>query len=68
MALTPDKDLFGESAEEIEADEPRWQEQVSASIELLRLLAREASESYRAGNAAPMLFADDGRIIRDQLP
>ena len=65
MALTPETDLFGESAEQIEADKARWQEQFSASRELLRRMAHEAREDYQAGRTAPIRFATDGRIIRE---
>ncbi len=67
MVLTPETDLFGESAETIEADEVGWQEEFSASIELLRSMASEARESYLTGHATPMHFAADGRIVRDPL-
>jgi hypothetical protein len=63
-ALTPDTDIFGESAEEIEADEARWQAQFAASSDKLRQLAREAAAEYRAGRTQSMEFDDQGRIVR----
>ncbi len=64
MALTPETDLFGESAEEIEDDEARWQEQFAASRESLRAMAREAKEDYLAGRTKPMEFDEYDRILR----
>ena len=64
VVLTPKIDLFGESVEEIEADEARWQEQFAASLDILRIMAREASECYREGHTTPMAFGPDGRVIR----
>lgn len=62
--LTPEIDLFREGAEEIEADEKRWQEQFASSRESLRVMAREAKEEYKAGRTSPMEFGSDGRIVR----
>ncbi|MBP7962531.1 MAG: hypothetical protein KBG20_04195 [Caldilineaceae bacterium] len=61
--LTPDTDLFGESAVEIEADEAIWQEQYSASRINLRQMAREAAIAYRTGAAKPMRFSEEGRLV-----
>lgn len=64
MGLTPENDLFGESAEEIEVDEARWQQQYDASPDTLRAMAQEAAAEYRAGNAEPMQFSEEGRLVR----
>lgn len=64
IVLTPETDLFGESAGEIEADEAQWQEQFAASREKLRSLAREAADEFRAGNTQPMEFSAEGRLER----
>ena len=57
VVLTPESDLFGESAEEIEADEALWQEQFAASREKLRSLASETAAEFRAGRTQPMGFS-----------
>ena len=62
--LTSKSDLFGESAEEIEADEAQWQEQFAASREKLRSLASEAAAEFRAGRTQPMEFTAEGRLVR----
>lgn len=64
IELTPETDLFGESAAEIEADEGRWQEQYDASRDQLRRMAREAAAEFRAGRTHPMEFSEDGRLLR----
>ncbi len=63
MPPTPDTDLFGENAVEIEADEAIWQEQYSASRANLRQMAREAAIAYRTGVAKPMCFSEEGRLV-----
>ena len=62
-SLTPETDLFGESGEEIEDDEARWQEQFAASRESLRAMARETKEDYLAGRTKPMEFDVNGRLV-----
>ena len=62
-ALTPETDLFGESAEEIEADEVIWQEKFSNSLDQLRVMAREAAEEYRAGRTESMESASFRRNV-----
>lgn len=64
LLLTPETDLFGESATEIEADEERWQDAFAASRQRLRAMAQEAKESYLAGHTEPMEFDSDGRIVQ----
>ena len=64
LTLTPDTDLFGQSAAEIEADEEHWQEQFAASREGLRAMAREAKADYEAGRVTPMEFGATRRIVR----
>lgn len=62
--LTPEIDLFGESAAEIDADEAQWQEQFAASRDTLRSLASEAAAEFRAGRTQPMEFSAEGRLVR----
>ena len=64
VALTPETDLFGESATEIEEDEAQWQEQFAASRDQLRSLARQAAAEFRAGRTEPMEFSAEGRLVR----
>ena len=64
IVLTPETDLFGESAAEIEADEAQWQAQFAASRDQLRNLAREAAAEFRAGRTEPMEFSAEGRLVR----
>ncbi len=64
LDLTPETDLFGESAADIEADEEKWEEQFDSSRERLRSLAREAADEFRAGRTQPMEFTADGRPKR----
>jgi hypothetical protein len=61
---TPFEDLFGESEEELRADEARWDEQFARSGDGLLRLAEEAAEEYRAGRTAPMEFDKRGRLRR----
>lgn len=58
------EDLFGETEDEIHADEKEWQQQFAASRESLRAIAREAAEKYHAGETKPMQFTPDGRLAR----
>jgi hypothetical protein len=60
----PAADLFGESAEEIRADEEEWEQQFAASRDELREMAREAAAEYRAGKTKPMEFTPEGRLVR----
>ena len=53
VVLTPESDLFGESAEEIEADEALWQEQFAASRSTLYSLAGEAAAEIQTGRTQP---------------
>ena len=57
-------DIFGETAEEIGADEELWERQFEASRDELRSMAREAAAEYRAGKTKPMEFSSDGKPIR----
>ncbi|MFZ2357793.1 MAG: hypothetical protein WA040_00470 [Anaerolineae bacterium] len=61
---TPFEDIFGETADEIRADEEQWQQQFAASREQLRAMAREAAAEFRAGQSKPMAFTADGRLER----
>lgn len=57
-------DIFGESEEEIRADEERWDEQFAATKNQLRTLAYEAAAEFRTGQTAPMAFTNEGRLVR----
>ena len=58
------EDIFGESEEEIAADEAWWDEQFAQSEGTLLRLAEQAEEEYRAGETTPMEFDDEGRLRR----
>lgn len=57
-------DLFGETEEEIQADEEWWDLQFAASLDEVRMMAREAAAEYRAGRTKPMEFTPEGRLAR----
>lgn len=63
-ALMPVDDIFGQTEDEIRADEEQWQREFAASREQLRAMAREAAAEYRAGQSEPMAFTADGRLAR----
>ncbi len=63
-AVTPLADIFGETEEEIRADDDQWEQEFAASREQLRVMAREAAAEYRAGRATPMAFTPEGRLAR----
>ncbi len=54
--MTPFEDIFGETADEIRADEDQWQREFAASREQLRAMAREAAAEFRAGRTTLMTF------------
>ncbi len=62
IALTPD--IFGETADEIRADEEQWAQQFAASRQALRSMARDAVADYRAGKTRPLEFTSEGQSIR----
>lgn len=62
--ITPFEDIFGETEDEIRADEEQWQREFAASREQLRAMAREAAAELRAGQSKPMAFTADGRLER----
>ena len=64
QALTDVEDIFGETSEEIEADEAWWSEQFRQTESGLLRLAEEAAEDYRIGNTTPMEFDEQGRLRR----
>jgi len=49
----PEGDIFGETEDEIRADEERWEKQFAASRDKLRAIAGEAAAEYRAGRTKP---------------
>ena len=52
----PAADIFGETAEEMRADEAEWDQQFETSREDLRAIAHEAAAEFRAGRTKPMEF------------
>jgi hypothetical protein len=54
--MTPFEDIFGETADDICADEERWQQEFAASREQLRAMAREAAAEFRAVRTTLMTF------------
>jgi hypothetical protein len=64
--LTPieEEDIFGESPDEIRADEERWNEQFANTREKLRALALEAAAEFQSGQTKPMEFTPEGRLAR----
>lgn len=64
LALIPAVDMFGETEDEIRADEEQWEQQFTASRDGLRKMAREAAAEYRAGKTKPMEFTPEGRLAR----
>jgi hypothetical protein len=61
---TPAADIFGETEDEIRADEERWDQQFATSREELQAMAREAATEFRAGRTKPMEFTPEGRLAR----
>jgi hypothetical protein len=55
--MTAFEDTFGETEDEIRADEEQWQREFAASREHLRTMAREVAAEFRAGETAPITFA-----------
>jgi hypothetical protein len=64
----PLDDIFGETENEIRADEEQWEQQFSVSCDGLRAIAREAAAEYRAGKTKPIeftLLASEAVLRRD---
>ena len=61
---TPAVDAFGETEDEIVADEERWDRQFMESRGQLRAMAREAAAEFHAGRTKPMEFSPEGRLVR----
>ncbi|MFH1906393.1 MAG: hypothetical protein ABIL11_03265, partial [Chloroflexota bacterium] len=57
-------DIFGETEDEIRADEEQWDQQFAASRDELRIIAREAAAEYRAGRTKPMELTPEERRVR----
>lgn len=55
-------DIFGESGQDIRADEMWWDEQFARSESKLLRLAEEAAEEYNTGHTTPMEFDEHGRL------
>ena len=64
MTPVPTTDIFGETADEIRADEALWSQQFETSGEELRAIAREAAAEFRTGLTTPMDFTPEGRLAR----
>lgn len=60
----PEADIFGETPDEIRADEEQWDREYETSRDQLRAMAREAAAEYRAGRTKPMEFTPEGRLAR----
>lgn len=58
------EDLFGESIDQILADEARWEDLFERSRDQIHRMAREADAEYRAGKTTPMEFDEDGHLRR----
>lgn len=64
LELNAADDIFGETADEIRADEEQWEQQFAASRDELRKMAHEAAAEYRVGKTSPMEFTSEGKPIR----
>ncbi len=64
LATLPTDDIFGETEEEILADEEEWEQQFAGSRDELRKMAQEAGAEYRAGKTRPMEFDSEGKPSR----
>jgi hypothetical protein len=64
LAPIEEEDIFGQSPDEIRADEERWNEQFAATREKLRALALEAAAEFQSGQTKPMEFTPEGRLAR----
>ncbi|HOU12223.1 MAG TPA: hypothetical protein PKZ84_03840 [Anaerolineae bacterium] len=64
LTPTATADVFGETEDELRADEEQWGQQFAASRDELRQMAREAAAEYRAGKTKPMRFTPEGRLAR----
>lgn len=60
--MTLFEDIFGETEDEIRADEEQWQREFAASREQLRAMAHEAAAEFRAGESTPMTFLAHGQF------
>lgn len=64
VPFLPEDDIFGETEDEILADEERWEQQFEASRDALRARAHEAAAEFRAGRTTPMEFTPEGCLAR----
>ena len=64
LEWTQTADIFGETEDEIRADEEQWDQQFAASRDELRTIAREAAAEYHAGKTKLMEFTPEGRLVR----
>ncbi|MCX6048359.1 MAG: hypothetical protein NT075_24925 [Chloroflexi bacterium] len=64
QAQEPFTDIFGETVEEIQADEEQWAQQFSSSREQMRAMAQEAAAEFRAGRTKSMEFTPAGRLAK----
>lgn len=64
LPTIPTDDIFGESAEDILADEEEWERQFAGSRDELHKMAQEAAAEYRAGKTQPMELPSEGKPKR----
>ena len=64
QAREPFTNIFGETAEEIQADEALWEQQFSASREQMRAMAHEVAAEFRGGRTKPMEFTAEGQLAK----
>ena len=64
QAREPFTDIFGETVEEIQADEAQWAQQFSLSRDQMRAIAHEVAAEFRAGRTKPMEFTSEGRLAK----
>lgn len=60
--MTLFEDIYGETEDEIRADEEQWQREFAASREQLRAMVREAAAEFRAGRTRSMIFTTDRQL------
>ena len=64
LTPVPVADMFGETGDDMRADEAEWARQFETSREELRAIGHEAAAEFRAGRTRPMAFTHEGRLGR----
>jgi len=64
LSAAPEGDVFGETEDDLRADEEQWDQQFAASRDRLRRIAHEAAADYQAHQTQPMKFTADGRLAQ----